>query len=71
LGATLETTEVILNHISGSRSELVETYQQYDLAPEKALALQTWHRHIKKLMSAEDAWPGGEILPPLDLSSKK
>ncbi len=55
LGATLETTEVILNHVSGTRSDLVETYQRYDLAPEKSSALQNWHRHIRKLMSSSDA----------------
>jgi integrase len=71
LGATLETTELILNHVSGTRSELVDTYQLYDLLPEKSLALDRWHRHVNALMSASDAWAGGKTLPPLDFSSKK
>jgi len=71
LGATLETTELILNHVSGTRSELVETYHRYDLLPEKSDALRKWHRHVEELMSAEDAWPGGKTLPRLNFSSKK
>lgn len=69
LGVTLETTEVILNHVSGTRSDLVETYQRYDLAPEKSQALQSWHRHIKELLGSPDAWPGGKELPLLDIPS--
>jgi len=69
--ASLETTELVLNHVSGTRSELVDTYQLYDLLPEKSRALQAWHRHVESLMSADDAWPGGKTLPPLDFSSKK
>jgi integrase len=71
LSISLETTEGVLNHISGTRSSLVETYQVYDLAPEKQRALADWHRHIEKLIESPDAFPGGKELPPLQNPPRK
>lgn len=70
LGAPLEHVEALLNHRE-IRSELVETYQVYDLAPEKQAALARWHKHIKELTQSSDAWPGGKELPPLHVPTRK
>jgi len=65
IGTPLEHTEGVLNHVSGTRSDLVETYQIYDLAPEKQRALANWHRHIRSLIESPEAFPGGKELPRL------
>lgn len=70
LGEPLEHVEALLNHRE-IRSELVETYQVYDLAPEKQLALAKWHKHIVGLTQRDDAWPGGKELPPLVVRTRK
>ncbi|MEA3052149.1 MAG: hypothetical protein QOG72_1052 [Sphingomonadales bacterium] len=71
LSIPLEHTEGVLNHISGTRSSLVETYQIYDLAPEKQRALADWHRHIDELIQRPDAFPGGKELPRLPNPPRK
>ena len=71
LGVPIDHTEAILNHRDGARSELVETYQVYDLAPEKQRALAIWHKHIEELTKRGDAWPGGKELPPLVVPTRK
>jgi integrase len=70
LGEPLEHVEALLNHRE-IRSELVETYQVYDLASEKQIALAKWHKHIEGLTQRGDAWPGGKELPPLDVPTRK
>lgn len=71
LGVPVAHTEAILNHRDGARTELVETYQVYDLAPEKQRALAKWHKHIEELTRRDDAWPGGKELPPLVVPTRK
>lgn len=66
-----ENIEAILNHRGGSRNELIDTYQVYDLAPEKQVSLAFWHKHIKELTKRSDAWPGGKELSPLDVRTRK
>jgi integrase len=70
LSEPAEHVEALLNHRE-IRSELVETYQVYDLAAEKQVALAKWHKHIEGLMRRDDAWPGGKALPPLIVSTRK
>lgn len=70
LGEPLEHVEALLNHRE-IRSELVETYQVYDLASEKQIALAKWHKHIEELTRRNDAWPGGKELPPLNVPTRK
>lgn len=70
LGEPLEHVEALLNHRE-VRSELVETYQVYDLAAEKQSALTMWHKHIDELLNSNDAWPGGKELPSLNITTRK
>ena len=46
LGVRLEVTEAVLNHISGSRAEVVGIYQRHDWANEKRAALDAWAAHV-------------------------
>jgi integrase len=71
LGVPVNHTEAILNHRDGARSQLVETYQVYDLVPEKQVALANWHKHLEGLIHGDDAWPGGKELPPLIVPTRK
>lgn len=63
LGVKLETTESILNHISGSRGGITGIYQRYDFASEKAAALQlgaiTFKRSWKAARRARTSSPCG------------
>ena len=49
LGVRLEVTEAVLNHVSGSRSGIVGTYQTYHWGPEKRAALSAWAKHVGEL----------------------
>ena len=51
LGVPLPVTEKLLNHISGSFAGIVDVYQQYDFAAEKAEALARWATHLAGLVS--------------------
>jgi integrase len=46
LGARLEVTEAVLNHISGSRGGIAGVYQRHDWATEKRSALDAWADHV-------------------------
>jgi integrase len=54
LGIRLETTESVLNHISGSRAGIVGVYQRHDWKIEKRAALDAWARHIEATMSGDE-----------------
>jgi len=54
LGIRLETTESVLNHISGSRAGIVGVYQRHDWKIEKRAALDAWARHIETIVSGAD-----------------
>jgi integrase len=55
LGVRLETTEAILNHVSGSRAGVVGIYQRHDFAREKRTALDAWAAHIGRIVEGDDA----------------
>lgn len=63
LQVPIEHTEAILNHVSGTRSKLVDTYQLHNYREEKAVALGKWDQYLADLMARDDAWPGGKDLP--------
>lgn len=46
LGVRLETTEAVLNHVSGSRAGIVGVYQRHDFSAEKRVALDAWAEHV-------------------------
>jgi integrase len=49
LGFSLDTTEAVLNHKSGSRSGIVQVYQRHEYRDEKRAALQGWADHVLKI----------------------
>jgi integrase len=50
LGARLEVTEAVLNHVSGSRAGIVGVYQRHDWANEKRAALNAWGEHVAAII---------------------
>jgi integrase len=50
LGARLEVTEQVLNHVSGSRAGIVGIYQRHDFASEKRAALEAWGLHVRAVV---------------------
>ena len=60
LGVRLEVTEVVLNHISGSRAGIAGVYQRHDWAAEKRAALDAWAAHV--LAAAEGRSPTGNVV---------
>jgi integrase len=50
LGVRIETTEAILNHVSGSRAGIAGVYQRYDWAAEKRTALSAWGAHVAAIV---------------------
>jgi integrase len=61
LGVRLETTEAILNHVSGSRAGIVGVYQRYDFAAEKRAALAAWGAHVAAIVEGREA--EGNVTP--------
>ena len=55
LGARLEVTEAVLNHIAGSRAGIVGIYQRYDWASEKRAALDAWAAHVMSIAEGRSA----------------
>src|SRR5262249_26853054 len=51
LSVSLQVTEAVLGHTSGSRGGIVGVYQRHDYAKEKAAALDAWARHVVGLVS--------------------
>ena len=60
LGVRLETTESVLNHISGSRAGIVGVYQRHTWADEKRTALHAWGAHVAAIV--EGRAPEGNVL---------
>jgi integrase len=56
LGVSLQVTESVLGHTSGSRG----VYQRHDYADEKRAALEAWGAHVTALVSGEVR---GKVLP--------
>lgn len=55
LGVRSEVTELILNHISGSRSGVAGVYQRHDWATEKRVALDAWAAHVSSMIKGRGA----------------
>src|SRR5262249_54980697 len=51
LGVRIEITEAILNHVSGSRSQLQRIYDRYDRLPEMRQALTLYEEHLAKILA--------------------
>ncbi len=51
LGVTIDTTEALLNHVSGSRSPLQRIYDRYDRQVEMRDAIGRYEAHMKKLIA--------------------
>lgn len=47
-----EIIESVLNHLSGTKSGIVDVYQCYPYQEEKRQAMKRWGRHIKKLTAS-------------------
>jgi integrase len=60
LGARLEVTEQILNHVSGSRAGIVGVYQRHDFANEKRDALESWGSHVEVIVEGR-SWDDNVI----------
>jgi integrase len=54
LGARLEVTEAVLNHMSGTRGGLTGLYQRHDFAAEKRAALNAWAAHVAALVEGRE-----------------
>jgi hypothetical protein len=55
LGARLEVTEAILNHVAGSRAGIVGVYQRHHWANEKRAALNAWGEYVAAIIEDRDA----------------
>jgi integrase len=55
LGARLEVTEAVLNHVSGSRAGIVGVYQRHEWADEKRAALGAWSAHVAAIVEGREA----------------
>ena len=52
LGVPIDVTETILNHVSGSRSQIQRIYDRHDRLPEMREALQLYEKHLAALIAA-------------------
>ncbi|MGE3703567.1 MAG: tyrosine-type recombinase/integrase [Hyphomicrobiaceae bacterium] len=52
LGVPIDVTETILNHVSGSRSQIQRIYDRHDRLPEMREALQLYEKHLAALISS-------------------
>jgi len=52
LGVPIDVTETILNHVSGSRSQIQRIYDRHDRLPEMKEALQLYEKHLAALLSS-------------------
>ena len=55
LGISLPVIEKILNHVSGSFSEIVGVYQHHQFAEEKRKALEVWANHVTAVVADNPA----------------
>lgn len=53
MGVSLQVTEAMLNHVSGSRAGIVGVYQRHDYWSEKVAASEEWANFIDRLIE----WP--------------
>ena len=52
LGVPIDVTETILNHVSGSRSQIQRIYDRHNRLPEMQQALQLYEKHLAALIAA-------------------
>lgn len=52
LGVPIDVTETILNHVTGSRSQIQRIYDRHDRLPEMRQALELYEKHLAALMSS-------------------
>ena len=62
LGVSLEVTESILNHVSGTKGGIVSVYQKWHFIPEMRDAFTRYHRFLDELVS-DDKLPNGQKSP--------
>jgi integrase len=53
LGVPIDVTETILNHVSGSRSQIQRIYDRHDRLPEMREALTLYEQHLAAINSAK------------------
>lgn len=53
LGVPIDVTECILNHVSGSRSQIQRIYDRHDRLPEMRDALALYEKHLAAITSAK------------------
>lgn len=53
LGVPIDVTETILNHVSGSRSQIQRIYDRHDRVPEMRDALHLYERHLAAINSTK------------------
>ena len=51
-------TEVVLNHVSGSRAGIVGIYQRHDYGAEKRNALAKWGAYVAAIIEGQAAQAG-------------
>lgn len=51
LGVPIDVTETILNHVSGSRSQIQRIYDRHDRIPEMQQALQLYEKHLAGIVT--------------------
>lgn len=59
LGVGIHIVEKLLNHTGGSFAGIVKVYQRHEFADEKAVAMQTWARHVHALVTGD---AGGNVV---------
>jgi integrase len=61
LGARLEVTEAVLNHVAGSRAGIIGVYQRHTWSDEKRAALNAWGAHVDAIVEGRES--GGNVTP--------
>jgi integrase len=64
LGVSVDVTEQVLNHQSGTRASVAGIYIRSKLEPEKKAALERWARHIDGVVS-------GKVAKVVDLDARR
>jgi integrase len=60
LGVSLQVTESVLGHVSGSRAGVIGIYQRHQYAAEKSSALEAWAAYVDALAAGKTP---GDVVP--------
>lgn len=60
LGATRSTIAFVLGHVVQEGGAVTGVYDRFDRMPERAAALETWGKHVLRLVKAETKTRGGD-----------